>query len=549
MKRFLIYGFLFCLVVTLFSQKSYADPDNWLDVLNFYRGMSGLPIVFEDKAWSKECAQVAKYMVENDICDHGYNTVALESNLACPRSYETDPEMVEGWISTPLHGQYLISPALHKVGYGSYTGTVKNKNSGNYGKTLTAGVMNVIRGLGTVDSSIKYPIYFPGNGSYMPLSSFGTTELNSAGQDVLKTKCGNDYSASSGSTISLRIGGGTGYSSVTSHSLWQDKTKIDHCLLDGGGGTIAIIPKSSLKAGSDYEVSIKANNTEYKWSFTRKANRMWLGENILWRNSKTGENAIWQMDGYKMKSVELWYESIVASGGCPGNKCVPFYFYGWDPNWEIVGTGDFNNDGYTDIVWRNAIDGQNVIIYMESKSKSRTLHKLPIESDVNWKIVGTGDFNDDDRVDIFWHNTATGQNRIWLMDRSELLSEVGTSWSSDTTWDAVAAGGNFKYERGADLLWRNSVSGSNAVWYMADTKFFGDIDFFLSQPDLAWKIANIGYFDDDDRPDILWRHDLGFYAFWYMEYKDGHLRYKGDDFRWYFWVDPVWKIVGTGRFE
>ena len=84
---------------------------------------------------------------------------------------------------------------------------------------------------------------------------------------------------------------------------------------------------------------------------------------------------------------------------------------------------------------------------------------------------------------------------------------------------------------------------------MADTKFFGDIDFFLSQPDLAWKIANIGYFDDDDRPDILWRHDLGFYAFWYMEYKDGHLRYKGDDFRWYFWVDPVWKIVGTGRFE
>ena len=65
------------------------------------------------------------------------------------------------------------------------------------------------------------------------------------------------------------------------------------------------------------------------------------------------------------------------------------------------------------------------------------------------------------------------------------------------------------------------------------------------QPDLLWKIAAIGYFNDDEKPDILWRHDWGFNAVWYM---DGYL-FKGSDRLSNFWIYPDWKIVGTGRFE
>jgi hypothetical protein len=131
------------------------------------------------------------------------------------------------------------------------------------------------------------------------------------------------------------------------------------------------------------------------------------------------------------------------------------------------------------------------------------------------------------------------------MDRCELLSEVGTSGTSDTNWKVVAAGGNFKYEKGADVLWRNSVTGGNAVWYMNGTKFLGGMDYIMGQPDLAWQVAATGYFDNDDRPDILWRHDWGLNAVWYM---DGYLP-KGSDWLSYYWIHPDWKMVGTGRFQ
>ena len=32
--------------------------------------------------------------------------------------------------------------------------------------------------------------------------------------------------------------------------------------------------------------------------------------------------------------------------------------------------------------------------------------------DRNWTIVGTGDSNNDSKLDIFWNNTATGENRV-----------------------------------------------------------------------------------------------------------------------------------------
>jgi acetaldehyde dehydrogenase (acetylating) len=31
-------------------------------------------------------------------------------------------------------------------------------------------------------------------------------------------------------------------------------------------------------------------------------------------------------------------------------------------------------------------------------------------------IVGSGDFNGDGRTDILWHNETTGETQIWLMD-------------------------------------------------------------------------------------------------------------------------------------
>ena len=89
---------------------------------------------------------------------------------------------------------------------------------------------------------------------------------------------------------------------------------------------------------------------------------------ILWRNTSTGENAIWLMNG------------LTESGSFI--KSIP------DTNWKAVGTGDFNSDGKSDILWRNTSTGENVIWLMNGLTESGSFIKsIP---DTNWKAVGTG---------------------------------------------------------------------------------------------------------------------------------------------------------------
>jgi hypothetical protein len=58
-----------------------------------------------------------------------------------------------------------------------------------------------------------------------------------------------------------------------------------------------------------------------------------------------------------------------------------------DTNWEIMGTGDFNSDGKTDILWRNKSTGQNVVWFMNGTTYSSYAELMQV-TDTNWEIVG-----------------------------------------------------------------------------------------------------------------------------------------------------------------
>ena len=58
-----------------------------------------------------------------------------------------------------------------------------------------------------------------------------------------------------------------------------------------------------------------------------------------------------------------------------------------DPNWQIVGTGDFNNDTHVDILWRyNGTGGFNLVWHMNGVNPEG-LADLPSVPDLNWRIV------------------------------------------------------------------------------------------------------------------------------------------------------------------
>jgi hypothetical protein len=55
--------------------------------------------------------------------------------------------------------------------------------------------------------------------------------------------------------------------------------------------------------------------------------------------------------------------------------------------WTIVGAGDFNGDGKTDILWRNTSSGQNAVWYLDGATVTG-FAILDSVTDQNWKIVG-----------------------------------------------------------------------------------------------------------------------------------------------------------------
>ncbi|MGZ8156976.1 MAG: hypothetical protein ACXWUK_16940, partial [Burkholderiales bacterium] len=62
---------------------------------------------------------------------------------------------------------------------------------------------------------------------------------------------------------------------------------------------------------------------------------------------------------------------------------------------------------------------------------------IPSVPDPAWTIVGTGDHDGNDKADILWRNTTTGQNAIWSMDGVTLTSSALIPSVADANWRIV----------------------------------------------------------------------------------------------------------------
>src|SRR5438552_6963626 len=78
-----------------------------------------------------------------------------------------------------------------------------------------------------------------------------------------------------------------------------------------------------------------------------------------------------------------------------------------DPAWTVAGSGDFDGDGHSDILWRNTLTGENAIWLMNGSSVSSQsfIQAVP---DRNWTTVKIGDFDGDGKADILWRNKSNG---------------------------------------------------------------------------------------------------------------------------------------------
>lgn len=247
---------------------------------------------------------------------------------------------------------------------------------------------------------------------------------------------------------------------------------------------------------------------------------------ILWRNTQDGENAMWLMNGFNFLST-AWLAPIW-----------------WDmPNWQIVGTGDFDGDGKTDILWWNASTGQLGIWFMNGTSFKYYQDISYIVTDTNWQVAGVGDFNGDGKADILWRDQSTGQVGIWLMDAATIASSQIIWTVSDLNWQ-IEGVGDFNGDGYADIFWRNKSTGQNGVWLMNGfTISLAGMSYTVT--DQNWQVAGVGDFNGDGKSDLLWTDSAtGQVGIWLM---------NGTNYASYGFaqttVAPGWNAVQVGDFN
>jgi len=198
---------------------------------------------------------------------------------------------------------------------------------------------------------------------------------------------------------------------------------------------------------------------------------------LIWRHT-TGLSVQWFM-----------------AGTTPASTAV----LGGDTDWSIIhSTGDFDDDGRSDVIWRDGTTGLSVLWFMGGNIPTST---AVLGGDTDWRIVQIGDFNGDGKSDLIWARTSDGAVSQWLMDGA---TPVKTAVLNDQSVWSVVKIGDFNGDGKSDIIWRHGPTGLSVLW--SDMTGATPNSTAVLGGDLNWSIIKIGDFDDDGKSDIIWRH-------------------------------------------
>ncbi len=246
----------------------------WLATLNSWRANAGVTALTENTTWSAGDYNHALYMVKNDLVTHyetagtpyyttAGDTAARHSNIQVSSTTSTtDDQAIDWWMGAPFHALGMMDPRLTQTGFGSYREVKSGWQEGAALDTLS----------GNSFTGGQYPVYFPGNGTSEPLTTYSGNES----PDPLQACSG--YSVPTGLPVFIQIGGNVATTAGPVHSFTGNGVALAHCVIDSnspgvgsdltGRGAVIVVPRQPLVAGVKYTVALTVNGTPYTWSFT-----------------------------------------------------------------------------------------------------------------------------------------------------------------------------------------------------------------------------------------------------------------------------------------
>ena len=193
---------------------------------------------------------------------------------------------------------------------------------------------------------------------------------------------------------------------------------------------------------------------------------------VVWRHRPTGRLEVWELAGtdvVRNYAIFPWPDS---------------------PDWKLRSAADFNRDGRPDFVWQH--DGTGAID-VSGSLQSGQWFRSPLGpgavADLDWKIVASGDFNRDGWPDLVWQHQGDGRIAVWKMQQTAVLETtlISPGVVADLNWK-IRAVGDMNGDDLPDLIWQHRVDGRVAVWVMNGTTMTMGV-VIAQVPDTGWEIV------------------------------------------------------------
>lgn len=137
--------------------------------------------------------------------------------------------------------------------------------------------------------------------------------------------------------------------------------------------------------------------------------------------------------------------------------------------WELMGGGDLNGDGYGDFVWRRHDTG-TIAYWLLGPSGGRMVKiksgSLAAAHKNNYEFLGIGDIDGNGSDDFLFHNKSNGNVVYWAMHFDGLNADFtsGTIGNRNYNTYRVVGLGDLNNDQKVDVMFQNKDTGSPSFW-------------------------------------------------------------------------------------
>ena len=365
---------------------------------------------------------------------------------------------------------------------GSQSGSTTTDGSGNYSFSVQGG------GNYTVTPSLTGYMFAPPSQSYTNLADNQTANFSASPVVPTYTISGQVILSGNGlAGVTVKLTGSQGATAVTNSTG-------NYSFTVHAGGNYTVTPLFSGYIFSPPNQSFNNLSANQTANFIAKVPSDFNGDghpDVVWEEPVVGWAQVWYLGGS---------QGVTLTGAANVTQTNP---------WQVVGVGDFDGNGIPDLVWQDPVSGAVQVWYLGGAGGVTLVSAVNITNKNAWHVVSVGDFNQDGHPDLLWQDPNSGWAQIWYLTGSQGNTLSGAAnLTLSNKWRVVGTG-DFNNDGFLDVLWQDPVSGTVQLWYMAGstpgaqgTQFVSAVN--LTGP-MTTKVAAIADFNRDGHPDVVFQ--------------------------------------------